>query len=464
MLRQFLIEDLEVDESMGPYAIQQTFRLIDEVASGELNNPDTVALIEKVARSYLSKRENIRRRVSEPVRRLCLAIIQFAESITNNTLPLQTKRLAILCALIIKDHQAVTRLQKQPCHEEAQAIRDITRNLLSPCHPTRGTGNPQHPLNEIFLDIVLLLQNPAKCIEILAELEERLADEYFKEGIDVSVYLNNPDHYIFFNHPWPSLEHVKQHPTTKGKLNEILLAKERLHGINLAPDSPVVFSGFVDDKVAKDCIKTGNLFVEYNLIGNMLHGKNIHRIQWYLILSAIEKGWIDTRGIPTQKIFSESSDTWLYSFDKYQAAETNSALTTNPYRFCAPHYCHSALLLLKDKLPCLSGTFRKAFARGIQTVASRQPQETSFAEICSVYDIRQLNIMPVFQEIPLQEYQQSKPRQNAINTVYGDTSRGNAGGAVFFKRRKIQARDTLNPHEDLVYYPNSTHPPLVCRK
>jgi hypothetical protein len=399
------------------------------IQRGALKNLKNVSVAEKEIRKFVESKKNPTSFVQE----LCRVIIDYIDIDQTETLSLDLKRLAIACALVLKDNTLLEKFTKKSSAEEHQWIDRFLQSLVHPpvSREIEGIRNIYHKdaqFNRVYLSIAELLQDTALCIDILGGLEARLAERYRVAGIDVSQYHQQSESFVFFNLPWPVLKNIGLHTKTHHFLNAILLEKERKHGINEDPDAPVFFSGFVPENIAGQYVKEANIFSEYNYIGNLLHGKYSHRLQWYIILTAIEKDLLKTNNLSAKQLLCESTEVWTHLFDRYQELRADN----RSVGFRSPALLHSSLLLLKNELPHLSGTLRKIFSRSVQIVSARQEQETPYIRICAEYDIRESAFINIYDDIPCDKYFES--RQADTRVVY----QGEKSTFVFFRNRSIQ--------------------------
>jgi len=414
------------------------------IQHGALQNPENIAVVESALRDFIVYAGETKESPTLFVEELCQVIIKYINHYEGETLPLGLKRLAICCALVLKDNALLERFIQKSSAEEYQWIERFLQSLVHSrvsreIEDSRHIRHAKVQYNWVYESIAGLLQDTARCIDILGGLETTLAEQYRAAGIDVSLYLRQSEPFIFFNLPWPVLKSVSRHVKTFHILNKILLEKEQKHGINQDPDAPVFFSGFVPADIASQYVKEGNIFSEYNYIGNLLHGKYSHRLQWYIILTAIEQGLINTNGLSSKELLCESTEVWTYLLDRYQALRVDNRTVG----FRSPFYLHASLLLLKDKLPCLSGTLRKIYSRSIEIVSRYQTQDMPFEKICAEYDIREGSFLNVYDDgIPSEEYYRSKQKQDSIRVVYRGTDKKRYA-SVFFKKQRVETQENV---------------------
>ncbi|MCA9749626.1 MAG: hypothetical protein KC414_11025, partial [Romboutsia sp.] len=195
---------------------------------------------------------------------------------------------------------------------------------------------------QVFSDIFALLCDVKLCCKILYELNKDLRDsaQSINTTLDYASYI--PKEYLYIEDlffPGDKPINLKL-PRKYYLLNLLLLENEQKHGINL-PDSDTLknfeagiypvptFAEFVKHENAKKIIQDGHIFHEYPFLGNSLtHGKYTHRLQWYIIMKAIELKLIDPQNLTVKQILQESVEDnkynlipWNELFDKLYQRE-----------------------------------------------------------------------------------------------------------------------------------------------
>lgn len=438
MLRDFIVDDFYASEDSYP-AMEYAKRHILSVQQGGLNEAACLAAVESAAKEFLRRilSANKARKVDALIQQLCHEIIKQALQCKSEVFSLTFKRLALMCAIIVDDAAKIAVVIKTKSQEESACIDRTLHAFVDQPEHLPSCEKLDSYLNENYQAIAELLQNIPLCMRLLHDLEKQLAEKYQEAGVNLSVYHSSAEHYVFLNHPWPILDNIEKHVSTRNILNKILLRTEHKHGINLHEDAPAIFAGFVADDIAKQHIKNGELFVEYNYIGNLLHGKYTHRLQWYIVFTAIEKGLIKINA-SSKNLFCMSGIHWSYLFDRYGACYSNQ-VAGDKHGFRSPFYFHSSLLLMTKELPCLSGTLRKIFSRSIQILVSEQREPTSFAKICAEYDFRGGRFESLYSDIPVKEYYQRRLKQDTIQ--FSHQEKYGESGSVFFRKRLEKTDD-----------------------
>ena len=347
----------------------------------------------------------------------CRAVLTVVDEDTSASLDFELKQLATVCAIILNDDECAERVLNRFSEQETTYLNSlIKRELLSkPLHADSKK-------NDVYAQIQSILKNPSLCIELLGDLEKELGERYRHAGVDVTALHRNTHFLTFLNSPWSYVNSKTPTVQTHHIFSQLLLEKERQYGLNTDPNAPVVFAEFVPTEFADAQIKAGNIFTEYTKRGNMLHGKESHRLQWRIIFRAIEKGLIDTQGLSIKEIYTSCASVWTECFDTYISLGTAHSNT----HFRSPMYVNAFLMLLKSELPNISSTLLNIQTRAIQRVS----QQTGLApaKIIAQYDDQEGRFFNRYPTPTVEEYYQSKSSLQVL-------CRGGSG-TVFYKTRK----------------------------
>ncbi len=436
LFANFTQYDLDSETFSAQHKIEAILLLIPQ---GILKNSDIINLLTLAMQKYVERisREKAAGRqafTNDSALKLCREIINYIENNAHD-LSYDLKKLSLLSALILQDPIILGKIAQTSSKDEPFIIDFFLKTLATP--PTilivREEKNILNAsknieLGKVFLKISTLLQNTALCIKLLKSLEEKLSLRFAAAGLDPQFHLQQADDIIFFNLPWP-LKSTPDLPKTENILNSVLLEKERQYDINQDEDSPISFAGFVEEDVANQYVKNGHIFTEYNYIGNLLHGKYSHRLQWSIVITAIEEKLLDIGNISIKDLLIASANVWTYVFDRYDPWSPH-ILQQEHYGFSSPFYLHSALLFLKNELPCLSLTARKTFFQSLQVISQQQKQDTPITKICAEYDIQAGSFENLYDKISVNQYYQSKSHYQL--RIQHQTF---WGGAAFFKKR-----------------------------
>ncbi|WP_115705725.1 LirA/MavJ family T4SS effector [Legionella sainthelensi] len=137
------------------------------------------------------------------------------------------------------------------------------------------------------------LQNLEQEVKFLWDLENSN-----RNGLQ-PLDLRKPKQYCsFMDLLWPCPEEELTTNKTNNLLSKVLLYKEQKHGINLhetQTQRPVPsFIGFISEHEADEVLERNELWSEENKISPLFfHGKETHRLQFNLIISAVEQGILD---------------------------------------------------------------------------------------------------------------------------------------------------------------------------
>lgn len=273
-----------------------------------------------------------------------------------------------------------------PCQEEEDYLKHVFQ-FEAPSKQTasQNTLPSDDPYSPVFNSIRELLSNPTQFLSFLDPLETALAkacDErnlalapLERAGTIVIPQKNGDDGVDYFSYclsiedaiPWPVFR-SSAGKKTASLLNDLLLQEERKHGINTDPSAPAYFFKFVPAEIANQFIAEGNLFNECNHVGNLLHGKYSHRLQWYVILKAIDEKYIILPpGCSVIDIFKQLPKRWTGLLDTYS------------HGFYAPHYLHAYLLSpqAEKRFPFLCSYLQKTHSNSIEKVCQRDPEATA---------------------------------------------------------------------------------------
>lgn len=278
------------------------------------------------------------------------------------------------------------------------------------------------PWFPFFSDIRKLLSNPERFFYFLDSLEKDLENACRERDIELRFF--RVERTIVTNHgiPW-TISRGSQKVNTGHLLNQLLLQTERRHGINLHPEAPAIFWGFVDKLLANNFIANGNLFNECKDIGNSLHGKYSHRLQWYVIFKAIEAGEIALpEGFSVQELFKFLPLVWSNLIDLYEKT------------LHAPHYVHAYLLSseAEEHFPYLCHYLRKTHHSGLDKNIQRTPG-LSAEQITVTYHLDEAIFDDQFSHpaTPKEAYGEKFHSYHAENSI----------GIFFKKRSTISAKD-----------------------
>lgn len=319
-----------------------------------------------------------------------------------------------------------------PCEEEEGYLQKVFHFDL----PGKQVINKNTPDDSpTFSAIRELLSNKPLYLSFLDSLESALASICREHHIDLKplertgtiiVPKRNEENYddyllsIEDAIPWPVFK-GEAGVKTQSLLNDLLLQVERENGINTDPDAPAYFFDFVPVALGNQFVSEGNLFNECNYVGNLLHGKYSHRLQWYVIFKAIEKKHILLPPECSVKdIFKQLPLYWRELVDIYE------------HGFFSPHYLHAYLLSPQaaERFPNLCRFLQKTHHNSIEKIVKRDP-EASAESVTLRYHL--------YGRIFASEFKPPRSVVEAhgegkINRYYGGSE------SVFFKSRLIKTR------------------------
>lgn len=305
------------------------------------------------------------------------------------------------------------KLNAQENLEEDKIIDINSQNLSTIYHPFQEAVEVQQDevmpfaasdeeIISIANKILEILRNPNEVFELLQSLEKDLKEELEKEKIVIPE--NSPQYLITgpgFYIPGPPKEDVKLCKQKK-ILSKLLLKREQKRGSKQQVNP--VFVGIVKPKEAERFIRKEGLFSEAAGDGSlMLHGKEIHRLIFEVLMEAVKQGKIpglsQEPGDLTQetliKMFMKAKvkatkngednfiSMWDFLIDGFNEWGTyidpkkekrTSLLDQTKYTFSSrvPFNFQSILLCFADeKLPTLSKYLRNStYKQGFKFVAS----------------------------------------------------------------------------------------------
>lgn len=158
-------------------------------------------------------------------------------------------------------------------------------------------------VTKIINDIIILLTNPIKVMELLKDLDIELGQELSKYNI-LFPENDNPRSLIACDGFWsPGAPPENYVPKRKNNLfNEVLLKKEQAYGYHTEGQVAKLI-GFVDNEDADGLVAKGYIFTENTQVTRIIqHGSMSHRIQFYAICRAIEKNTLDVSYGDGQKL------------------------------------------------------------------------------------------------------------------------------------------------------------------
>lgn len=224
--------------------------------------------------------------------------------------------------------------------------------------------------------IFLLLSDGRQCINLLYELDQKIAEYQNNLNVDFSKIIPQ-DFVMTQGMKWPippvNYQSIKSYSLLKVLMRESLMAA----GIECSEEM-TTFCWFVERQIANQVVSEGRVFKEHHLFGNVLyHGLLTHFIQIYLIKRAIEIGIIPTsysdncEHLSLQEIlnafidftFSDGSGSisfWEHALDKVN--ETKNFFLMD---FTCPEILNQALFWT-DSLPHLRGYWVNNWYRKIE--------------------------------------------------------------------------------------------------
>ena len=256
-------------------------------------------------------------------------------------------------------------------------------------------------LSTLFANISYLLTNRFLIDHLLSYLE---ADVKALWELDENLKTSKPSEYVtgsykkLFGLLWPVPIQTLANIHTNHLLSKALLALEQAHGINLANDDPSApiptFVGVVSDLVAKSVLDKAQLWNEDPRLSALFyHGKMSHRIQFYLIMKAVDLKLLDLGATTIQQLIHYLTDVklkgalaWdrvvdnivtnynliainrsysnpLFNVISEQPPKIDSLSNHQPIIYaCDPYYLQSYLMTVsKEKTPYLSTCITKMF-------------------------------------------------------------------------------------------------------
>lgn len=334
----------------------------------------------------------------------------------GNTSINDDSQLALTCASLLGEHWLV----------KVTALENLNRSASA--------------LEDTFREIERLFFNKKSCFSLLENLENDLKREYQSQGIDFSEYAVH-DGIVSHNLKWPVFSTKASTQKTKGAshvLNELLLALERKHHINEPQHAPILFAKFIDSKEANKHVESGQLFEEFKYAGNPLHGSRSHRLQWHIVLRAIDEGILNLGSFSALDLVKSSTRYWGNTFDLYNRRYPEGCTI---YTFTSPHHLHSTLLNAYETFPALSGCLRKSFAHTIKEISGVQPKDKplSCSEIISKSDLLGAQFgSPGVEPDILAHYQARNKNLLFVYPSQEASELDKSKGCIFYKERRAK--------------------------
>lgn len=258
----------------------------------------------------------------------------------------------------------------------------------------------------LFANILFLMTNKKIIDYLLKFLEDDVKKLWDISRADPSkkIELHTPANYASFaglRWPLPTPELASNH--SGNLLSRVLLRMEQLHGVNVTDTAsgPIpTFLGFIPERDADQVVKKNQLWNDDpRAVGLFYHGKMTHRIQWYLLMKAIDLGILETDGkqvpdiikillkrqtnarfLPWDAIIDESvtnnnilhQDLFhLRKLGEHTPLTITSNNHENQYLYgCDPNYFHSYLMTIsRAQTPYLSECVTQLFCKSAFTIS-----------------------------------------------------------------------------------------------
>ncbi len=280
--------------------------------------------------------------------------------------------------------------------------------------------------SRLFANISFLLTNKSIVDHLLKSLDEDVKKLWLEEEINVSaaLALHNPDEYAsFFGLTWPVPKPGLADNHSNHLLSRVLLKMEQRHNINAtyAKSAPVpTFLGVITHEDAtKILVKHKRLWNDDpRMSGIFFHGKMMHRIQFYLLMKAVDTGLLDIGQLNISDIIKKLVNTkvdeyapfydnaWNFLLDfnisdihftevdrrnllplsKYFPPTINGNIYDKPYLFgCDPYFMHSYLMTAsRAHTPYLSECVTQTFCKSALAIQELE-KKLGFKENYSGY-------------------------------------------------------------------------------
>lgn len=152
----------------------------------------------------------------------------------------------------------------------------------------------------LFANLTFLLTNKKVVDHLLKSLDQDVHRLWVEEIQNPAVTLNlhKPAKYLqFFGLSWPLPNANLAGNHSHHLLSRVLLQMERRHGLNIddRTSAPVpTFLGVITEEDAKEILKNKMVWNDDpRTSGIFFHGKMLHRIQFYLMMTAMDSGLLD---------------------------------------------------------------------------------------------------------------------------------------------------------------------------
>lgn len=174
----------------------------------------------------------------------------------------------------------------------------------------------------LFAKLTFLLTNKTVVDHLLKSLDEDIKQLWAEEiqNPDVTLELHKPDEYLqLFGLSWPLPEEKLAGNHSHHLLSRVLLQMECRHGLNVddSISSPVpTFLGVITEEDAKEILNSKMVWNDDpRTSGIFFHGKMLHRIQFYLIMAAIDSGLLDLKGLSMSGLIHKLINTKISAYE-----------------------------------------------------------------------------------------------------------------------------------------------------
>lgn len=191
--------------------------------------------------------------------------------------------------------------------------------------------------SRLFANLTFLLTNKTMMDHLLKLLDTNVQQlwEAEKEKPDTVLELHQPAKYLpFFGLRWPSPTKQLASNHSHHLLSRVLLHIEQRHGINAGDleTAPVpTFLGVITPEDARDILVNKNKVWndDPRMSGIFFHGKMMHRIQFCLLMLAMECGLLDTGTLSMPDIIAKLINTKVEAYSPFYDIAWNFLIDFN---------------------------------------------------------------------------------------------------------------------------------------
>lgn len=191
--------------------------------------------------------------------------------------------------------------------------------------------------SRLFANLLFLLTNKSIVDYLLAQLDKDIKKLWHKQSVNGSVVLelHDPDEYLpFVGLMWPVPKPELAENHSNHLLSRVLLQMEQRHNINVTHESgapvPTFLGVITHEDATKILINQRRLWNDDpRMSGIFFHGKMMHRIQFYLMMKAVDSGLLDVGRLTISGIIKKLVNTKVNAYAPFYDNAWNFMLDFN---------------------------------------------------------------------------------------------------------------------------------------